>query len=372
MTARDKIRELLALADIELNGPDPWDLQVHDQRFYQRALGHGSVGVGESYMDGWWDAADLNEFFYRLHRADLAKQLRTLDILWLSVKSALFNLQKQSSATQVARQHYDIGNDLYRVMLDKNMQYTCAYWKNTDNLEHAQENKLHLVCRKLHLESGMRVLELGGGFCGLARFMAKEYGCDVVTYNISKEQVAFGREWCADLPVRIEEKDYRDAIHEKGQFDRVAAVGLCEHIGYRNYLPFLKLARAKLKDTGLFLLHTIGGNRSKTSTDPWVDKYIFPNGMVPSIAQLGRAMENLFVVEDWHNFGPDYAKTLMAWWKNFETRYCTLDKQRYDQRFFRMWKLYLMMSAGGFRSRRMQLWQVVLSKGDIPCYEPVR
>lgn len=372
MTARDKIRELLALADIELNGPDPWDLQVHDQRFYQRALGHGSVGVGESYMDGWWDAADLNEFFYRLHRADLARQLRTLDLLWLSLKSALFNLQKQSSATQVARQHYDIGNDLYRVMLDKNMQYTCAYWKNTDNLEHAQENKLHLVCRKLHLESGMRVLELGGGFCGLARFMAKEYGCDVVTYNISKEQVAFGREWCADLPVRIEEKDYRDAINEHGQFDCVAAIGLCEHIGYRNYRPFLELVHAKLKDSGLFLLHTIGGNRSKTSTDPWIDKYIFPNGVVPSVAQLGSAMENLLVMEDWHNFGPDYDRTLMAWWKNFETRYCTLDKQRYDQRFFRMWKLYLMMSAGGFRSRRMQLWQVVMSKGDVARYEPVR
>ena len=176
-------------------------------------------------MDGWWDVADLNEFFYRMHRVQLAGHVRTLEMLWLGVKSAVFNLQKQSSATQVARQHYDIGNDLYRIMLDRNMQYTCAYWKDADNLEDAQESKLHLICRKLQLKPGMRVLELGGGFCGLARFMAKEYGCEVVTYNISKEQVAFGREFCADLPVRIEEKDYRDAIHEKGQFDRVAAVG---------------------------------------------------------------------------------------------------------------------------------------------------
>jgi len=372
MNAKEKIRELLALAGINLNGPDPWDIQVHDEHFYQRALGHGSVGVGESYMDGWWDVADLSEFFYRLHRADLPRKLRSSDLFWLGVRSAVFNLQRKSHSEQVARQHYDIGNDLYRVMLDKNMQYTCAYWKNADNLEQAQENKLHLVCRKLQLKPGMRVLELGGGFCGLARFMAKEYGCEVVTYNISKEQVAFGREFCADLPVRIEEKDYREAIHEAGQFDRVAAVGLCEHIGYRNYRPFMELARAKLKDTGLFLLHTIGGTRTRTSTDPWIDKYIFPNGMLPSIPQLGHAMENLFIVEDWHNFGPDYVKTLMAWWKNFEMRYCTLDKQRYDQRFFRMWKLYLMMSAAGFRARRMHLWQLVLSKGDIPSYEPVR
>ena len=225
MTAKEKIRELLALADIEVNGPDAWDIQVHDEPFYQRALGHGSIGVGESYMDGCWDVADLSDFFCRMHRAQLASHVRTLDVLWLSVKSALFNLQKKSSATQVARQHYDIGNDLYRIMLDRNMQYTCAYWKNADNLEQAQENKLHLICRKLQLKPGMRVLELGGGFCGLARFMAGEYGCEVVTYNISKEQVAFGREWCADLPVRIEEKDYRDAINEHGQFDCVAAIG---------------------------------------------------------------------------------------------------------------------------------------------------
>lgn len=372
MTAKQKIQQLLSMAGIKINGPDPWDLQVHDERFYECALSQASVGVGESYMEGWWDAGDLSEFFYRIHRADLVRQVRSFDLFLLGLRSAVFNLQKKSHSRDVARQHYDIGNDLYRVMLDKNMQYTCAYWKHADNLEQAQEVKLHLICRKLHLKPGMRVLELGGGFCGLARFMAKEYGCEVVTYNISKEQVAFGREFCADLPVRIEEKDYREAIREKGEFDCVAAVGLCEHIGYRNYRPFLQLVRKKLKSTGLFLLHTIGGNRTRTSTDPWIDKYVFPNGMVPSINQLGRAMENLFVMEDWHNFGPDYVKTLMAWWKNFETRYCTLDKSRYDQRFFRMWKLYLMMSAGAFRARRMQLWQIVLSTGEAPEYEPVR
>jgi cyclopropane-fatty-acyl-phospholipid synthase len=252
------------------------------------------------------------------------------------------------------------------------MQYTCAYWKGAHNLDEAQENKLHLICRKLHLKPGMRVLELGGGFFGLARFMAAEYGCEVVSYNISREQVKFGRELCAGLPVRIEEKDYREAVHEKEPFDRAAAVGLCEHIGPKNYRPFLELVRSKLKNGSLFLLHTIGGNRSLNSTDPWTDKYIFPHGVVPSAAQLGQAFEDLWVVEDWHNFGPDYDRTLMAWWKNFSTHYCTLDKQRYDQRFFRMWKLYLMMSAGAFRSRRLQLWQIVLSFGGAPAYEAVR
>ncbi len=372
MTAKENIRELLALANIKLNGTDPWDLRVHDDRFYQRALSHGSIGLGEAYMDGWWDVPQLDDFFTRIQKAELQKKVATLGTLWLAAAGRLWNHQNKSHSGEVARVHYDVGNDLYRAMLDPNMQYTCAYWKGASTLEQAQENKLHLICRKLHLEPGMRVLELGGGFCGLARFMAREYGCEVVTYNISREQVAFGREFCQGLPVRIEQKDYREAIHEKGDFDRATAVGLCEHIGYKNYRPFLELVRAKVKTGGLFLLHTIGGLRSMTATDPWINKYIFPNGMIPSIAQLGKAMEDLWVMEDWHNFGPDYDKTLMAWWHNFQTRYCTLDKQRYDQRFFRMWHLYLMMSAGAFRARRLQLWQLVLSCGAIPRYEPVR
>src|SRR6516164_6493628 len=218
MTAKEKIRELLALADIKLNGSDPWDIQVHDERFYRRALSQGTLGMGESYVDGWWDVFQLDEFFSRLQKAGLEQKAVTLDVLWLAIKARLFNRQKRFQSTAVAREHYDIGNDLYLAMLDRNMQYTCGYWKEAENLEQAQEGKLHLICRKLHLGPGMRVLELGGGFCGLARFMAKEYGCDVVTYNISAEQVKFGREFCNGLPVRIEEKDYRDAINEPGEF----------------------------------------------------------------------------------------------------------------------------------------------------------
>jgi len=152
----------------------------------------------------------------------------------------------------------------------------------------------------------------------------------------------------------------------------VVAVGLCEHIGPKNHRSFLELMHSKLKDGGLFLLHTIGNSRTLVATDPWIDKYIFSGGVIPSIPQLAAAMEELWVMEDWHNFGPDYDKTLMAWWDNFDTRYCTLDKQKYDRRFYRMWKLYLMMSAGAFRARRLQLWQIVLSKGNAEGYVPVR
>ena len=370
-SAKEKIREILALAGIELNGADPWDLQVHDDRFYQRALSHGSLGLGESYMDGWWDVEQLDEFFSKVQKARLNEKKRGIPALWLWAKGKLFNRQTKSASRRVAQEHYDLGNDLYQVMLDNNMQYTCAYWQGAKTLDEAQENKLHLVCRKMYLKPGMKVLELGCGFGGLARFMAKEYGCEVVSYNISREQLKFARQFCNGLPIRFEEKDYRDAIHEP-QFDRVVAVGLCEHIGHKNHRSFFELARAKLKDGGLFMLHTIGNTRSLNSTDPWIDKYIFARCVIPSVPQLAVAMEDLWVIEDWHNFGPDYDKTLLAWWENFETRYCTLDKQRYDQRFYRMWKLYLLMSAGAFRARRLQLWQIVLSKGDIPGYVPVR
>jgi len=372
MNAKQKVREILALAGTELNGPDPWDIQVHDEGFYQRVLSHGSIGLGESYMDGWWDVPQLDEFFCRVQKAMLHEKVGTFSVLWLATKGRLLNRQNKWSSRQVAREHYDRGNDLYRAMLDKNMQYTCAYWPGAKDLDEAQENKLHLICRKLYLQPGMKVLELGCGFGGLARFMAAEYGCEVVSYNISREQMKFAREFCGGLPVRLEEKDYREAIHEPEQFDRVAAIGLCEHIGAKNHRSFLELMHRKLKAGGLCLLHTIGNSKSLTATDPWVDKYIFPGGVIPSVSQLSTAMDNLWVMEDWHNFGPDYDKTLMAWWKNFDTRYCTLDKQKYDQRFYRMWKVYLMMSAGAFRARRLQLWQIVLSKGNAEGYVPVR
>jgi cyclopropane-fatty-acyl-phospholipid synthase len=281
------------------------------------------------------------------------------------------NRQTKARSRDVADHHYDLGNDIYEPMLSKHMQYSCGYWKNAATLEDAQENKLRLIARKLGLRPGHSVLELGCGFGGLARFMAAECGCRVVSYNISREQIAFGRQSCQGLPVRFEERDYRDAAFESEQFDRVVAVGLCEHIGYKNYPGFLKLVHDRLRPGGLFLLHTIGSNASYTYTDPWINKYIFAGGMMPSIVQLGKAMEHQWVVEDWHNFGPDYDRTLLAWWQNFERAWPQL-RSKYGDRFYRMWKFYIMSSAGAFRARKLQLWQIVLSKGDIPSYTPAR
>jgi len=164
------------------------------------------------------------------------------------------------------------------------------------------------------------------------------------------------------LPIELRLQDYRD-VHET--FDHVISLGMFEHVGYKNYRTYMEVASRCLKDDGLFLLHTIGGNMSVTHTDPWIERYIFPNSMLPSLAQIGKAIEKIFVMEDWHNFGADYDKTLMAWFHNFNKHWDTL-KGKHGDRFYRMWKFYLLASAGGFRARKNQLWQIVLSKNGVP------
>lgn len=359
MNAKEIIRSLLAEAGIEINGGNPWDLQVHDERLYQRVLRDAALGLGESYMDGWWDCEALDEFIGRILNAQLDKKVKGNWATALYIlKTKLFNRQKKSRAQIVGEHHYDLGNDLYQTMLDKRLNYTCAYWKNANNLDEAQEAKLDLICQKIELQPGMTVLELGCGWGSFARYAAEKYGARVVGINVSRQQVELGRELCQGLPVELRLQDYRQA---EGKYDRVISIGIMEHVGYKNYRTYMEVVDRCLNDDGIAFIHTIGGNISTTYVNAWTDKYIFPNGMLPSIAQLARAMEGLLVVEDWHNFGPDYDKTLMAWYHNFESGWDRL-KDKYGARFFRMWRFYLLSSAGGFRSRSQQLWQIVMTK----------
>ena len=357
------LTDLIGRADIQINGSRPWDIQIHDPRWFQRVLSQGSLGLGESYMDGWWDCEQLDEMFSKGLAAHLEDLLpRNISLVLSVVKSNLLNRQNKTDSKTVARKHYDLGNGFYRDMLDPRMQYTCAYWKGADTLEQAQENKLDLICRKLSVRPGMKILELGCGWGGFARFAAERYGCEVTALNISEQQVAYARANTQGLPVNIQLKDYRDA---EGLYDRVVSVGLCEHIGPKNYETFLKIIHQSLKEEGMALVHTIGGNASVHDLDPWLDKYIFPNAVLPSIRQLSQAMEKLFVVEDWHNFGVDYDKTLMAWHARF-TAHWPRHQNEFDARFYRMWNYYLLNCAGSFRARKNQLWQIVLSKHGVP------
>ena len=370
MSTKEIIQELLSHADVKINGKNPWDIQVNDERLYSRVLAQGSLSIGESYMDGWWDCEQLDELFNKILSARLDKKVKNKLKLFIQfLKASFINMQSKSRSTIVAKQHYDLGNDFYSKMLDKRMQYTCGYWKNAKTLDQAQECKLDLICKKLMLKKGEKVLELGCGWGGFAKYAAEKYGVEVTAYNISKEQVNYTREICKGLPVKIIKSDYREAT---GIYDKIASIGMCEHVGYKNYGTFMEVAHRCLKDGGLFLVHTIAGDDSLTSTDPWIEKYIFPNSMRPSIMQLGEAMEGLFVMEDWHNFGADYDKTLMAWYYNFNKNWDQF-KTFYNKKFYRMWKYYLLLCAGSFRSRRNQLWQIVLSKGILPGgYKSIR
>lgn len=357
------IADLLAQAGIRIDGDAPWDIHVHDPEFYRRVLLRGSLGLGEAYMDGLWDAPRLDEFFDRVLRADLDQKLGGLHRVRIAIAALanlLSNRQSHQRAYDVGRQHYDIGNDVFAAMLDPSMTYSCGYWANADNLEQAQHDKLDLICRKLELKPGERLLEIGCGWGSLARHAAQHYGVEVFGITVSREQLALARERCAGLPVELELMDYRDI---RGRFDKAVSVGMFEHVGEKNYPVYFDTVRRLLTDQGLFLLHTIGSAITTRYTEPWTDKYIFPNGRVPSAALLSTALERRFLILDWHNFGRDYDTTLMAWRENFERAWPRLSKH-YDKRFHRMWTYYLLSSAGLFRSQQGQLWQLVLGKRE--------
>ena len=360
---KNTIEKILKSVDVEINGSRPWDLQIHDERFYARVLSGGSLAFGESYMDGWWDCKALDQLSDKLLRGRIEKQVRASSpsFFLALLRAYLLNPQSKKRAYIVGEKHYDVGNDLFSLMLDERMNYSCGYWRNAENLDQAQINKLDLICRKMHLKPGMNVLEIGCGWGGFAKYAAKNYGVSVHGVTISKQQVEFAQDSCKDLNVSIELKDYREL---NGQYDCVVSVCMFEHVGYQNYKKYMEVVHRCLKEDGLFLLHTIGRNHSRRVTEPWINKYIFPNGMTPSAQQISTSSEGLFVVEDWHNFGQDYDATLMSWNKNFQNNFDKL-KDLYDDRFKRMWEYYLLMCAGTFRSRRNQLWQLVMSKSGI-------
>jgi len=364
------VRDLLTRADVAINGTRPWDIVVHNKAFYARVVRDGAVGLGESYMDGWWDAAHLDQFFFRVLRAGIdSVGMKGLFARLLAFKSRVANMQSRRRAKKVARQHYDLSVDLYESFLDPYNQYTCGYFNGTDDLNVAQEKKLDLICRKLRLSSSDRVLDIGCGWGGFARFAATRYGAHVTGITISDEQYRYARQHCAGLPVEIHKEDYREV---SGRYDKVLVCGMIEHVGYKNFRHLMEVVRRVIADTGLFLIHTIGSDVSTRHGNPWSEKYIFPNSMLPSIRQLGAAIEGLFTMEDWHNFSASYDPTLMAWFRNFDRNWSAIE-QKYGSRFYRMWKYYLLSFAGAFRARSLQLWQVVLATRGIPGgYEPVR
>jgi cyclopropane-fatty-acyl-phospholipid synthase len=356
--ARELCGDLLAHADIHLDGDRPWDIQIHDDRLWTRILRDGSLGFGESFVDGWWDSAALDQTVDRLCRAHLRDHVKDSWVLIAhAVKARLLNMQSTTRSVGNGQHHYDIGNDLYEAMLDPRMLYTCAYWHGADNLNDAQTRKLELVATKIGLRPGMKILDLGCGWGGFAAYAA-ERGATVTGFTVSAEQVAWAKAKYAHLPVDFRQEDYRNAT---GSYDAVVSIGLMEHVGPKNYRGYFELVDRVLAPGGVAFVHTIGGNKTTAHIEPWFDRYIFPNAVLPTLAAIVSAAQGLFIVEDVHNIGEHYDPTLMAWWKNFDAAWPKLEA-RYGKAFYRMWKYYLLGCAGGFRARETQLFQLVFTR----------
>jgi cyclopropane-fatty-acyl-phospholipid synthase len=369
MGSRQLCEQVLDAADVRVGGGRPWDLRVHDERFFDRVVAEGTLGLGESYQDGWWDCDSLDGMTARTLAAGGE---RVVEHTWRTalhaLRARLLNLQTRRGAMAVARRHYDLDDRLYMSFLDPYNQYTCAYFTDApaDDLDGAQRAKMDLICRKLHLQEGDHVLDIGCGWGGLARWMHERHGCRVTGINIADGQLAYAQSRSPGPAVEYLHMDYRDLPTKFPRaFDKVVSVGMVEHVGWKNHRSYFRAARAATKDGGLFLLQTCGQDRSRPIADPWIDRYIFPNGCVPSPTQLATAAEGNFVLEDWQNLGAHYDPTLMHWWRRFERAWPAFRAQ-YGDRFFRTFRYYMQTCAGAFRARQMHLHQLVFSTHGVP------
>lgn len=359
----NEIRRILDKADVRIGGKRPWDLQIRHPGFYRRVLLQGSLGLGESYMDGWWDCEQIDQFFYSILTSKMSAAEMKPVIRWVAdLTGRLSNMQTHARSHKCVEKHYDPDGDIILAFLDPYNQYTCGYFDQTDELNVAQEKKLDLICRKLQISTQDHVLDIGCGWGGFARYAAERYGCQVTGVSNSARQLAYARSFCNGLSVEFIEADYRRI---SGSYDKVLICGMIEHVGYKNYRRLMQIVHRCLAPGGLFLLHTIGGNRSQVTGDPWLLKYFYPNSMLPSLRQLTQAAEGLFVLEDLHNFSAHYDPTFMAWSANFDRRWPSIEK-RDNRRFYRMWHYYFRHMAGTFRARLNQLWQLVFSKNGVP------
>lgn len=363
MGATPQMEVLLKEADITLNGPNPWDPQIHSDEFWRRLYGQGTLGLGEAYMDGIWDVADMADFFNRVLRSRVPDGVRvTTNLVWQVVQARIMNMQNLTRSKRVAVMHYN-QTEAYKASLDNRMTGSCGYWPDgVSNVDEAQEAKLDLVCRKIGVQPGQTVWDIGCGWGAFMGFAAEKYGANCVGVTVSPDQAAYGRERYKHLPIEFRVQDYRQF---EGKTDHVVSMGMFEHVGHKNYRTYFEKARSVIKDDGLFMMHTIGSQWSTETIEPWLEKYIFPGGVIPSIAQIGKAIDGLFSVIDVHNIGPHYDRTLVAWYENFDRNW-KKDRNPEEERFYRLWKYYLLCCAGGFRSKVLQVWQFVLSTRGVP------
>lgn len=361
--AQADVERLAEQAGVTINGTAPTDPQIKDESVYRTFLSGNNISIGEAFMAGLWDVEDLAGLYAKLLDSRAYEQIGLFRNPGIVLRALFFNLQSRTRSFQVAQEHYDLGSDLYQAMLDKRMVYTSARYDRPDmTLEQAQEAKLDWFCKQLDLQPGQRILDIGCGWGSFMKYAVEQYDVTCVGLTVSEGQTKLGRELCAGLPIEFIVKDYRD-FHDPDGFDHIVSIEMIEAVGAKNLRTYFQKAHDLLRVGGKFGLQAIGGNAKHPVADPWIDKYIFPNGILPSLHQLEEATRDLFIFDRLENIGPDYDPTLLAWWQRFHAAYPALRAANptYDEQFCRMWKYYLQGCAGLFRTRQAQDWQIIFS-----------
>jgi cyclopropane-fatty-acyl-phospholipid synthase len=347
------------------HGPPVATVHIRDRRTLWRLLAAVDPGFGDAYGEGRIEVEGslvaLLEAVFRARATDL----RSLPGSWLLRLLARPRANSLKGSRSNIYHHYDVSNDFYRLWLDEQMVYTCAYFPTPEHtLEEAQAAKMDHVARKLQLRPGQTVIEAGCGWGALARHMARHYGVTVTAYNVSHQQIEYARERAKaeglDGQVRYVEDDYRNI---SGTCDAFVSVGMLEHVGLANYRTLGSVISRVLKPAGRGLIHSIGRNRP-APTSPWLEKNIFPGAYIPSLREMMAVFEPWrFSVLDVENLRLHYARTLEHWLARFEAASGHI-REMFEERFVRIWRMYLALSQAGFSAGALQLFQVVFAHGD--------
>lgn len=340
---------------------------------YPRGIGPRALGI--SYGKGAWDSDRLDQVMYDLFTSGDKRAKRRS---WIATARYVFgniliDQQRGARAFSIARNHYDKGNDLFRAMLDSSMSYTCGYWGELDNgaknLDQAQEAKLDRICKKLNLQKGMRLLDIGCGWGNLIKFAAENYGVRATGLTVSKEQLRLAKERCDGLPVEVLLQDYR-TFH--GKFDCIASIEMIEAVGKRNISGFFNMVKRCLDRGGDFLLQVISAELFSKNSNPladefglWLERNIFPDGYLPNLRELVAPCANGELnISSWEDISSSYDRTLMAWADNFNRAWPKL-RDSYGEDFKRVWNFYLYSCAAIFRARLFSVYQIHYRGGFI-------
>jgi cyclopropane-fatty-acyl-phospholipid synthase len=377
--SKNIVLKLFRLTDIRLGT----DITVHDDSFYNDLLKYKTLGFGESFMSAKIETPNLESLCIKLQRLNVLSIMDYLKILsfwnylylifyvfWKIYNFILFNITNFNTilrSKKVAKVHYNLPDVLYTHMLDPTMLYSCGYFKDTNNLETAQTQKADLIITKLHISDGDEILEIGCGWGFIAARIANaNRNVNVTAITISSEQIKYCNQKYKLPNLRFILIDYRQI--PENSFNKIYSVGMFEHVGAKNYKDFFNITYKLLKDDGIMLLHTICKSKYNPISDPWFEKYIFPGGYLPSVAEISRNIElTNYSFADLQEFGYYYATTLQCWLDNFENTYSQFS-HLFDDKFKRMWKLYLIFSKVGFNSGHIKLHQFVFTKSAVGVY----